>query len=176
LAFDLTLTNRPKLTFFNNITSEYIQFVSMFLEIIGITLAYIEIRYKPLATKIEGRILMEETRIKDFAYNLLKHKFFSALITVFITVVFFIEIPYLAGFFDRIVPKEWNDIKIAVIWLTLPIIVLFALGICFILLSDFISWLNRFSHGHAIGALGVVVTFLGLLGETYQVVTILVGE
>jgi hypothetical protein len=164
------------LTFFRETTSEYVQFVSMFLEIIGITLAYIEIRYKPLADKIETRILLEENRIKDFAYNLLKNKFFSALITVFVTIVFFIEIPYLAGFFDRIVPKEWNHVKIAVIWLTLPIIVLFVLGICFILLSDFVSWLNHFSNGHAIGALGVVVTFLGLLGETYQVITILVSH
>jgi hypothetical protein len=164
------------LTFFNQVASEYIQFISMFLEMTGITLAYIEIRYKPLATRIEMRILVEENRIKDFGYNLLQNKLFSALITVFVMVVFFIEIPYLAGFFDSIVPAEWNDVKVAVIWLTLPIIVLFALSICFLLFADFVSWLNYFSNGHAIGALGVVVTFLGLLGETYQVITILLDD
>jgi len=146
----------------------------MFLEVVGITLAYIEIRYKPLATRIEMKILKEETRIMGFVYNLLKNKFFSALITIFITVVFFIEIPYLAGFFDKIVPHEWDNVKIGVIWSTFPIIILFALGFCIILMGDFISWLNAFSDGHAIGALGVVVTFLGLLGETYQVITIFV--
>ena len=146
----------------------------MFLEVVGITLAYIEIRYKPLATRIEMKILQEETRIMEFAYNLLKNKFFSALITIFITVVFFIEIPYLAGFFDKIVPQEWENIKRGVIWSTFPIIILFAVGFFIILMGDFISWLNRFSNGHAIGALGVVVTFLGLMGETYQVITILV--
>jgi len=146
----------------------------MFLEVIGITLAYIEIRYKPLATRIEMKILKEEARIMDFAYGLLKNKFFSALITIFITVVFFIEIPYLAGFFDKIVPQEWEHVKVGVIWSTFPIIILFAVGFCVILMGDFVSWLNRFSHGHAIGALGVVVTFLGLLGETYQVITIFV--
>jgi hypothetical protein len=148
----------------------------MFLEIIGITLAYIEIRYKPLAIKIEEKILLEETRIKNFAEKMLKNKLFSGLITVFVTVVFFIEIPYLAGFFDQIVPPEWEHIKVGVIWSTLPIITLFALSLCFILFSDFISWLNHFSNGHAIGALGVAVTFLGLLGETYQVVTILLSR
>jgi hypothetical protein len=158
---------------FNHTASEYIQFVSMFLEIIGITLAYIEIRYKPLANRIEERILQEENRIMDFSYKLIKNKFFSALITVFVTVVFFIEIPYLAGFFDRILPEEWGGVKLGVIWSTLPVIFLFVLGFVFILFSDFLSWLNRFSNGHAIGALGVVVTFLGLLGETYQVITIL---
>ena len=146
----------------------------MFLEVIGITLAYIEIRYKPLATRIELKILKEETRFMNIAYSLLKNKFFSALITIFITVVFFIEIPYLAGFFDKIVPKEWDNVKVGVIWSTFPIIILFAVGFCIILMGDFISWLNEFSDGHAIGALGVVVTFLGLLGETYQVITILV--
>jgi hypothetical protein len=104
---------------------------------------------------------------------MLKNKFFSALITVFVTVVFFIEVPYLAGFFDRIVPPEWSHVKLAVIWSTLPVVAIFVMSFCFILLSDFVSWLNEFSHGHAIGALGVVVTFLGLLGETYQVMTII---
>jgi hypothetical protein len=145
----------------------------MFLEIVGITLAYTEIRYKPLANRIEEKILKEETRIKDFAFKMLKNKFFSGLITVFVTIIFFVEIPYLGGFFDRIIPPEWNTVKLAVIWSTLPIIAVFVLSFCFILFSDFVSWLNEFSSGHAIGALGVVVTFLGLLGETYQVVTIL---
>jgi hypothetical protein len=148
----------------------------MVLEIIGITLAYMEIRYKPLATRIEERILFEENRIKDFAYRMLNNKLFSALITIFVTIVFFIEIPYLAGFFDRVIPPEWNYIKVAVIWGTLPVIALFVLSFSFVLFSDFISWLNEFSHGHAIGALGVVVTFLGLLGETYQVITILLDR
>jgi hypothetical protein len=145
----------------------------MFLEIVGITLAYTEIRYKSLANRIEAKILHEETRIKDFAFKMLKNKFFSGLITVFVTIIFFVEIPYLGGFFDRIIPPEWNTVKLAVIWSTLPVIAVFVLSFCFILFSDFVSWLNEFSNGHAIGALGVVVTFLGLLGETYQVVTIL---
>jgi hypothetical protein len=55
-----------------------------------------------------------------------------------------------------------------IFWFTIPIIVLFAIGLGFILLGDFVSWLNEFSKGHAIGALGVVVTGIGLLGDTYQ--------
>ena len=148
----------------------------MGLEVIGITLAYIEIRYKPLATRIELKILKEETRIMGFAFRLLKNKFFSALITIFITIVFFIVIPYSAGFFDKIVPDEWDHVKVIVMWSTLPIVCLFVIGIFIILMGDFISWLNHFSNGHAIGALGVVVTFLGLMGETYQVITIFVNR
>jgi hypothetical protein len=146
----------------------------MSLEIVGISLAYIEIRYKSLANKIENKILLEESRIKNLAYRLIENKLFVALVTIFITVIFFIEIPYMVGFFDRIIPVEWTHIKVTIIWLTLPIILLFVVGLGFILLGDFITWLNAFSKGHAIGALGVVVTSTGLLGDTYQVITILV--
>lgn len=161
--------------FFNETASNYIQFISMFLEMLGITLAYIEIRYKPLANQIEAWFLDKEHVIKRLGEQLLENKVFSSLVTIFIALIFFIEVPYLVGFFDRIVPADWNDVKVGVIWCTAPILVLALLGVAFILLCDFVSWLNRFSHGHAIGALGVVVTFLGLIGETYQVLTILYG-
>lgn len=145
----------------------------MGLEIIGISLAYIEIRYKSFANKIENKILLEESRIRNLAYRLIENKLFVTLVTIFITVIFFIEIPYMVGFFDRIIPEEWTHIKVTIIWLTLPIIFLFVIGLGFILLGDFVSWLNEFSKGHAIGALGVVVTGMGLCGDTYQVITIL---
>jgi hypothetical protein len=145
----------------------------MFLEIIGITLAYIEIRYKPLANRIEGKILYEEARIRNLTSRLNENKLFVTLATIFFIFIFFLDIPYLVGFFDRIVPEKWMGTLIIVIRLTVPIIVFFVAGVGFIVFADFVSWLNRFSNGHAIGALGVVVTFLGLLGETYQVITIL---
>jgi hypothetical protein len=148
----------------------------MVFEIVGITLAYMEIRYKPLANKIEMKILAEENRIKDFAYKLLQNKLSVTLITVFVTMVFFIEVPYLVGFFDRIIPENWKNIETAVIWFTFPIIFLFIGLISTILMGDFVSWLNRFSEGHAIGALGVVITALGLMGDTYQALTILLDK
>jgi hypothetical protein len=148
----------------------------MVFEIAGITLAYIEIRYKPLAIRIESKILAEENRIKEFAYKLIQNKLSVTLITLFITVVFFIEIPYLAGLFDKIIPNDWKNVETIVIWSTFPIIFLFIVLIAAILMGDFVSWLNQFSQGHAIGALGVVITFIGLLGDTYQAVTILVNR
>jgi nucleoside recognition membrane protein YjiH len=162
--------------FFNQTAANDIQFISMILEIIGITLAYIEIRYKPLANRIEARILKEESRIKDFAHTLIENKAFLTLITIFIIVVFFIEIPYMAGLFDRIVPPDWDNVKTIIVWSTFPVIILFFIGLCLIMLGDFVGWLNRFSHGHAIGALGVVVTGCGLVGETYQVLYILINH
>ncbi|MGC4020717.1 MAG: hypothetical protein QM734_01630 [Cyclobacteriaceae bacterium] len=162
--------------FFNETASNYVQFISMVFEIVGISLAYIEIRYKPLANRIESKILNEESKLKDFAYALIKNKVSVTIITLFITMVFFIEIPYLVGFYDRIIPENWKDVETTIVWSTLPIIFLFIVLICSILLGDFVSWLNEFSEGHAIGAFGVVVTFLGLLGDSYQAITIILTK
>jgi hypothetical protein len=148
----------------------------MVFEIAGITLAYIEIRYKPLANRIESKLLNEESRIKEFAFRLLQNKLSVTLITVFITIVFFIEIPYVAGLFDKIIPSDWKNVEHIVMWSTLPIIVMFVVLIGTILMGDFVSWLNQFSEGHAIGALGVVITALGLMGDTYQAITILISN
>ena len=168
--------NLSQMSLFNETASNYVQFISMVFEIVGITLAYIEIRYKSLANQIEMRIQNDESRIKEFAMRLLQNKFSVSLITVFIMTVFFIEIPYLVGFFDRIIPEHWRNIETVVVWLTFPIIFMFIGLIAMILMGDFVAWLNRFSEGHAIGALGVVVTFLGLLGDTYQAITILINK
>ncbi len=148
----------------------------MFTEIIGITLAYIEIRYKPFANRIESRIIDSEDNIKEFAYKLLDNKFFSALITLFVIVIFFFEIPYFAGFFDEVLPPDLKGLQNTLLWLTTPVVILFILSLCTIFFSEFVGWLNRFSEGHAIGALGVVITSIGLLGEIYQVLTILYGS
>ena len=174
LTFGLTAPQIIIVKFFNETTSDYIQFISMGLEIIGITLAYIEIRYKPLANRIESKIMREESRIRNFATKLIENKLFVTLATIFFVFVFFFDVPYLVGFFDRIVPEKWSHILIWGIRATLPFIVLFITGIGVVVFGDFVSWLNEFSNGHAIGALGVVVTFLGLVGETYQVITILI--
>ncbi|MDH5379832.1 MAG: hypothetical protein OEW75_03210 [Cyclobacteriaceae bacterium] len=160
------------MNFFNETASNYLQFVTMVLEIVGITLAYIEIRYKPLAKRTENWILRLEDKIKDFAWKVVRNNMFSTLITLFVIVIFFFEVPYFAGFYDKILPAGMKSIQDIFYWLTFPIVLLFFLGLFVIFLSEFIAWLNRFSGGHAIGALGVVVTLVGLIGEVYQVLTI----
>ena len=148
----------------------------MTMEVLGISLAYMEIKYKALARGIEERILNDEEKIKEFAMRLMENKLFSGLVTLFIIVLFFFFIPYMFGFYDHILPPDMKSIQTTIIWVTSPVIFLFVLGLCLILLGDFVSWLNKFSDGHAIGALGVVITGLGLVGEIYQILTIFYGS
>lgn len=54
----------------------------------------------------------------------------------------------------------------------LPIVALFFLGMFVIIVSAWITSLNKFSEGHAIGSLGVFIASMGLLGELYQVIYI----
>lgn len=121
------------------------------------------------------KIVSAESRVKDFAHLLIESKWFIRLITLFIILLFFIVIPDMAGFFDKVFPENWHSMKMLLFWGTFPIVLLFIGGIFFILFAEFVVWLNRFSDGHAIGALGVIITILGLFGEAYQVITILFG-
>lgn len=161
--------------FFNENTSNYLQFFSMTMEVLGISLAYLEIKYKSIARSIEEKILNDEEKIKEFAMKLMENKIFSALVTIFIIILFFFFVPYMFGFYDHVLPPDMKSIQQTIMWVTSPVIVLFIIGLCLILLGDFVSWLNHFSDGHAIGALGVVITGLGLLGEVYQILTIFYG-
>lgn len=46
-------------------------------------------------------------------------------------------------------------------------------GLClFKILRSIIEKLNNFSGGHALGTVGVVLAFLGFIGELYQILTI----
>jgi hypothetical protein len=145
----------------------------MALEIVGITLAYIEIRYKRLARRIEARIVAEENKITRLISRLIENKVFVTVTTLFFMMIFFVVIPYWLRFYDRILTEQGlANLELAILCMA-PIMALFVGGLLVVFFGDFVSWLNRFSDGHAIGALGVTVTFLGLLGETYQVITIL---
>ena len=97
------------------------------------------------------------------------NKFFSSIITLFIVVMFLIEIPSLAGFYDAVLPKEYLPILDNMQIGAFIIIGLTVLGFGIVLFSEFIGALNKFSNGKAIGAFGIFMAFCGLTGEFYQV-------
>lgn len=65
----------------------------MFLEVVGIGLAFIDLRVRPLALRIENWIGVADRRVRDFAYKFLEHKSFSTLVTLFVFFIFCLEIP-----------------------------------------------------------------------------------
>ena len=145
-----------------------VQYVSAILEVLGIGLAFIELKFPKLADKLEGKINLMDEKARDTAYKLLEHKGFATLVTLFIFVIFFFEIPYLFNFFKAL-PPPWNTIQEIFFWVSLPVVIMFVLGISVILLSSWVTSLNNFSKGRAIGALGIFVASMGLMGEAFQI-------
>ena len=152
-----------------------IQVITMLLELIGISLAFIELKFPVQADRMENFISNADDKARDVAYRVLEHKAFATLVTLFIFVIFFFEIPYFFNFFEAL-PPPWATIQEVFFWVTLPIVVIFAGGISVIILSSWITSLNNFSKGRAIGALGIFVASMGLLGEVIQILMILFSD
>ena len=162
------------MTFFNDTVSDVFQFITINLELVGITLAFIEIKLPDTANKIENGMFSAETKVRNFAEKMIGHKLFSSMITLCIIVGFFFEIPAAAGFFDAVFPADVLRFMDYLLYFSIAITLVVVLGFGVILLGEFIAALNRFSNGKAIGALGVFLASLGLVGEIYQVINILI--
>jgi len=162
--------------FFSEDIANAVQFVSMFLELGGLTLAFIELKYENLANTIEQGILKSEQITRNLADKMMENKLFSSIITLFIVVMFLIEIPSLAGFYDAVLPKEYLTILDNLQIGAFIIIGLTAFGFGIVFFSEFIGALNKFSNGKAIGAFGIFMAFCGLMGEVYQVAFIFLPQ
>ena len=137
-----------------------IQFVTLTLEIVGLSLAYVELRHRELADYIEQYIDDAEHRLFDYGTKYSKTWQFEVIITVAIALIMVLGIGYLLGHF--------RDLHVA-IWIYFWIVVGGMLSIIsLILLAEFISFLNRFSRGSAITSFGVFLAALGVCGEIYQ--------
>ena len=163
------------MSFFNDEAANAVQFISMFLELGGLTLAFIELKYEKLANTIERGIMKSERVTRTMAEKMLSNKLFSSVVTMFIVVMFLFEVPTLMGFYEKVLPKQYmvvvDNMQIGALFIIG--ITLFGFGI--VLFSEFIGALNRFSNGKAIGAFGIFMAFCGLTGEFYQVAYIFFG-
>ncbi|MDH5599483.1 MAG: hypothetical protein OEY34_10185 [Cyclobacteriaceae bacterium] len=162
------------MTFFNDTVSDIFQFITINLELVGLTLAFIEIKLPNTANKIERGMFTAETKVRNFGEQMISHKMFSSLITLCIFVGFFFEIPAAAGFFDEVFPPNVLKFMDYLLYFSIVVTLLVLIGFGVILFGEFMAALNRFSNGKAIGALGVLLASLGLVGEIYQVINILV--
>ena len=151
---------------FNDDISNILQYVSLFLEIIGITLAFIEIKSPKIARFLEESIHDFENHLKDLGSRIASNKITQNLVTVFIVLLLIAIIPALWGLFE--LPSfVW------IIFFFIGAVFLFIIGV--FLLVAFIDSLNSFSNGRAIGSLGICLASLGLFGEIYQILNIWFG-
>lgn len=151
------------MNFFNESISDLLQHITLALELVGITLAFIEIKSPSTANKIEKAIRGIQKATERASYQVTRSHVGQTFITIFIILLFVAIVPTIWGLFSL----PWYA------WVVIGVIGgIFGVIIGMHLMVDFINSLNTFSNGRAIGALGVCLASLGIAGEIYQIIFI----
>ena len=196
-------------SFFNSKAADVVQLVALPVEIIGFTLALIEIYFTDLARQIESflddyedflwrnikklsiqNIKTTVLQVKEiiranFGISKSERKFsWAAVLTLLAGIsVMLAEVgldlyifklpllPSIAVIFVMIL-LLLHFVWVVVIMVTLILaLVSLVMLVFFVPIVSSINFLNRLTKGRALGAIGLILAFCGLLGEIYQVVT-----
>ena len=143
---------------FDEIFALELQLVTFFLEIVGVTLAFIEIKFPATADKIERGIRKSEIWVRNLGERITNNRLTEYTMTAFI-IVFFLTLSDLWGLWE--LPT--------LVWIFFYLIYS-VVGVIFglYLIEEVIKILNHSSNGRALGALGVALAILGLMGEIFQ--------
>lgn len=170
--------------FFNEALAARLQFITLPLEIIGLSLALIEIRFPRTAAYLTRQIErlsmpMEAMRAGESGADSLMERSLGTLLRRILnaglgllTLTFLVQGIY--GLFTRWPELGWLigfliDYVITAITLTITLVLL---GITtFFLVVGGTDFARRFVAGRAIGTLGILIAGIGLLGEVYQFIT-----
>jgi len=152
--------------FLNSTVANDLQYLTLIFEVVGFTLAFIEIKYPKGAHRIERGFKGLEKAVQRMSYRMAKNPVVQTLITIFILLLFAAVIPTVWGLFSLPSYVWWMFSSVGI-----------AVGaiIGLHLAVDFLDSLNRFSNGKAIGALGVCLGSLGIMGEIYQILVLWYG-
>ena len=152
--------------FLNSTVANDLQYLTLVFEVVGFTLAFMEIKYPKGAHRIEIAIKGIEKVVQRVSYQMARNAIAQTLITIFILLLFAAVIPTLWGLFS--LPNY-------VWWMFGSVGIVVGIIIALHLMVDFLDSLNRFSNGKAIGALGVCLGSLGIIGEIYQILFLWYG-
>ena len=175
-------------TFFNQTIAAYLQYVTFPLELIGLSLALIEVRFPEVAANLTRQIErlsvpMQQLRTGQSGSESLIERSLGALLSRLIKTGFYIltaiySVKLIYQLFSRAAELDWLvGILISyVIWAIIMIVALVLLGlVMFFLVVGGSEFARRFVAGRAIGTLGILIAGLGLLGELYQLLTQIVN-
>jgi hypothetical protein len=143
-------------------SGDIFQYSALLLEILGIVLAFIEIKFPRTADRLEYNIDSLEDWVIATGQKVTNNHLTSVLMTSLV-VVFFVSLFDIWDFMGLDLP-----IFIKVIFGVVLIIVGIVIGLY--ILEGIITSLNKFSGGHALGSLGVALASLGLAIELFQLV------
>lgn len=173
--------------FFNEIMAARLQYVTFPLELIGLTLALIEVRFPKVAAYLTRQIErlsvpMQELRSGQSGSESIMERSLGALLSrvlktgfCILTAIFGVKLIY--QLFSRGPEPGWLlgmffSYVVSTIIMTVALVLL-GLTVFFLVIGGS-EFARRFVAGRAIGTLGVLIAALGLLGEFYQLLTQLI--
>lgn len=172
---------------FNEAVAASLQYVTFPLELIGLTLALIEVRFPKLAASLTRQIErlsapMEELRSGRSGSESMMERSLGALLARVLRTGYYILTAFYAAkliyeLLSRGPEAGWllGMFISYVISAVIMTIVLLILGLTmFFLVVGGSDFARRFVAGRAIGTLGILIAGIGLLGELYQLITQLV--
>ncbi len=158
--------------FFNETWAARIQYFTLPLEVVGFTLTSIEVLFPELADRIERLVDKLGKSSNSFHDKLRRYygKPAEMALPVFPLILLTLMVyPFFSrwwGMYPQFKTAIYMFIVFGALYLTYWIS--FFLG-------KLIDVLNKVTSGRALGTLGLVLAFLGLLGEAYQYIT-MVGK
>ncbi len=171
-------------TFFNETVAAGLQYVTFPLELIGLTLALIEVRFPKLAAYLTEQIEQLSAPMRDLrsdessGESMMERSLGLLLSRVLRTGYYILTAIYIAKLIYQLIDRgpetSWLiglliSYIVSGVVLTIALLVL-GLTMYFLVVggSDFA---RRFVAGRAIGTLGILIAGIGLLGEFYQLLT-----
>lgn len=174
--------------FFNEIWADRTQYCTLPLEAVGFTLTFIEVIFPKMADRIEntidrvggwkpgfGTYMVVAIFIVIIPALVLSYFYFSPLFKV---VVLYVVVGIGSGMAQELFEKQGKKLLHGISWIFFlptfgPLIILTFLltRMPAMFLSYVIDKLNSISDDRALGSLGLILAFLGLLGEAYQYTT-----
>jgi hypothetical protein len=143
-------------------SNDIFQYSALLLEILGITLAFIEIKFPRTADQLEYNIDSLEDWVIATGQRITNNHLTGVLMTAFVF-IFFVILFDVWDFLGLNLP-----LIIKIIFGVVLLIVGIVIGLYF--LEGILVSLNKFSGGHALGSLGVALASLGLAIELFQFV------
>tara|TARA_B100000315_G_scaffold185806_1_gene174990 strand:- start:20768 stop:21280 length:513 start_codon:yes stop_codon:yes gene_type:complete len=164
---------------FSNELSNTLQMFTFPLEVIGLTLAAVEVRFPELAARLAGYVSREAKsmtpigqlemwnaqRRKTSSLSPIREKMNLYLLPV-ISYTRFMPIALGLTFVGMIIISILNADFHGLLMMSLLMLVVICYG-------SLIYFADRFVEGRAVGTLGIIIAGLGVLGEAYQFTALL---
>ena len=166
------------MSFYNNFIANCVQLISFPLELIGLTLAVIDIYFPGKAEEIENFIdKLESGLYRKGSHLKEKSKDYAFWFAVFMAFNFLVNYLY---DFDGLNVLVELALHLVSLLIPLCLFVLFSIIIYAKIVIPYlhrsVTFLNKLTSGKALAAIGLILAGLGFLGEFYQVATMLFGE